>query len=67
MFQGQFNLEDKKSGSPVFELVRDLYVINTWFKFEDKIRNDSKVIMSKGIHTATDDDDDADDDGSFFT
>ena len=30
-FQGQF-----ESRSPVFKLVQDLYVINTWFKFENK-------------------------------
>ena len=39
-------------------------MINTWFKFEGKIQNDSKVITSKEIHTATDDDDDSDDDGT---
>ena len=30
-------LEVSRPRSPVFKLVRDLYVINTWFKFEDKI------------------------------
>ena len=47
------------SRSPVFELIRDLYVINTWFKFEGKIQNDSKLSHSQGI---THDDDDADED-----
>ena len=55
--------------SPVFKLVRDLYVINRWFKFEDKIQNTSKVIVFTRNHTDDDDDDtddtdDADDDGT---
>ena len=35
------------------------YVIKTWFKFEDKIQNTSKVIVFTRNHT-NDDDDDAD-------
>ena len=35
---------------------RTIYVINTWFKFEDKIQNTSKVTMFTRNHT----DDDAD-------
>ena len=62
MFQCQFDLEDQGSRSPVFKLVRDLYVINTWFKFEGKIQNDSKVITF--IRNHTDDDDDKDDNGT---
>ena len=49
------------------ELVRDLYMINLWFKFEDKIQNTSKVIMFTRNHTNDDDDadnDDEDDDGT---
>ena len=34
-------------------------MINTWFKFEDKIQNTSKVIVFTRNHT-----DDADDDGT---
>ena len=31
--------------SPCFELIQDLYVTNTWFKFEIKFQvHDSKVI-----------------------
>ena len=37
-----------------------LYVINIWFKFEDKILNTSKVIVFTRNHT----DDDADDYGT---
>ena len=48
--------------SPVFELVRDLNVINTWFKFEGKIQNNSKVITFKRNHTDADDANDAKDD-----
>ena len=44
--------------SPAFELVQDLYVINIWFKFEDKIQYTSKVIVFTRNHT---DEDDADD------
>ena len=36
------------------------YVINTWFKFEDKIQNLSKVIVFTRNQT-----DDADDDGTI--
>ena len=43
-----------------FQIGRDLYVINTWFKFEGKIKNASKVIAFTRNHT--DDDDGADDD-----
>ena len=35
------------SRSPVFELVQVLYVINTWFKFEDK---NSKHAKSYHVH-----------------
>ena len=50
-----------RSRSPVFELVRDLYVIDTcWFKFEDIIHNDLKVVTFPRNHTE-DDADDADD------
>ena len=35
----------------------DLYVINTWFKFEDKIQNTSKVIVFTRNHTDGDTDD----------
>ena len=35
-----------------------LYVINTWFKFEDKIQNTSKVIVFTRNHTDNDDVDD---------
>ena len=49
-----------RSRSPVFELVRDFYVINIWFKFEEKIQNTSKVFVFTRNHT--DDDNDADDD-----
>ena len=39
-----------KSRSPVFELVGDLYVINIWFKFEDKIKKTpQKLSCSQGI------------------
>ena len=38
-FQGLFYLEGQGPGSAVFELVRGLYVINTWLRFEDKIEN----------------------------
>ena len=48
-----------RSRSPVFELVRDLYVINTWFKFEGKIQNTSEVIVFTRNHT----DDDVDAEG----
>ena len=51
-FQGQFDLEDQGQG-PVFELVQDLYVINTWFKFEDKIQNPQKLSCSQGITQTT--------------
>ena len=44
-----------------FELIHDLYqYINTSFKFEGKIQNDSKVISFTRKHT----DDDADADGT---
>ena len=43
--------------SPVFELVRDLYVINTWLKFEDKILKTLKVIVFTRNHTDDDTDD----------
>ena len=36
--------------------VRDLYVINTWFRFEGKIENASKVIVFTRNHTDADDD-----------
>ena len=52
-----FGHRRSRSRSPVFELVRDLYVINTWFKFEGKIPNDSEVIMFTRNHTYDDDDD----------
>ena len=48
--------------SLVFELVQDLYVINIWFKFEDKIQNTLKVTVFTRNHTDDDDNDDADDD-----
>ena len=39
-----------------------LYVINSWFKFEDKIQNTTKVIVFTRNHTDGDtDDNDADD------
>ena len=50
------------SRSPGFELVQDPYVINTWFKFEDKIPNDQKVILFTRNHTDDKADDDADND-----
>ena len=37
MFQGQFDLEDKKS--PVLELVRDLNVINTRSRYKLKFKS----------------------------
>ena len=37
-------------------------MINTWFKFEDKIQNASKVIVFTRNHTDDADADDADDD-----
>ena len=48
-FQGQFYLEDQ--GQEFKELVKDLYVNNTWLKFEDKIQNTSKVIIFTRNHT----------------
>ena len=59
MFRGQFDLEDQFQGQSVFKFIRDLYVINMWFKFEDKIQNTSKVIVFTRNHTDNDDDDDA--------
>ena len=44
-----------RSRSPVFQLVWELYVINTWFKFEDKIQNTSKVIVFTRNHTDNED------------
>ena len=35
-------------------------MINTWFKFEGKIPNDSKVIAFTRNHTDDDDDDEGD-------
>ena len=57
MFQGQFDLEDQCQGHRFSNLSETFYVINTWFKFEDKIQNTSKVIVLTRNHT----DDDADD------
>ena len=37
-------------------------MINTWFKFEDKIQNTSKVIVFTRNHTDDDEADNADDD-----
>ena len=48
--------------SPVFELVRDLHVINARFRFEDKNQNTSNVIVFTRNHT--DKDHVADDDGT---
>ena len=56
MFQGQFDLEDQGEGHQFSNSFLDLYVINTWFKFEGKIQNDSKVIPFTRNQT----DDDAD-------
>ena len=39
-------------------------MINTWFKFEDKIQNTSKVIVFTRNHTDVNDDDADDDDGT---
>ena len=47
-----------KSRSPVFEIVRGLYVINTCFKFEVKIQDDSKAIAFTRNHTDDNNDDD---------
>ena len=44
--QGQFDLVDQ---CQVFELVQDLYAINTWFKFEDKFKTSQKLSSSQGI------------------
>ena len=44
-----------------FELVRDHYVTNTWFKFENKIQNTSKVIVFTRNHTDKDNADGDDD------
>ena len=44
-----------------FELIQDLYVINTLFKFEDKIQNTSKVIVFTRNHKDDTDDADAED------
>ena len=46
------------SRTPVFELIRDLYLINISFKPEDKIQNTSKVIAFTWNHRDDDDDDD---------
>ena len=43
-----------RSRSPVFKPLRDLHVINAWFKFEGKIQNASKVIMFIRNHTDND-------------
>ena len=61
-FKANFTLRSR-SRSLVFELFRDLYMINIWFKFEGKIQNTSKVIVFTRIHTDDDTDDD-DDDGT---
>ena len=45
-----FGHRRSRSRSPVFELVRDLYVVNTWFKFEGKIPNDSCYHVHKESH-----------------
>ena len=42
-FKGQFELEGQGQG-PVFEIIGDLWMINTHLKFEAKIPNGSKVI-----------------------
>ena len=55
-------LEASGSMSLVFELVRDLHVINTWFKFEGKIQN---IIAFTRNHI--DDADNADDDAANGT
>ena len=57
MVQSQFDLEAQGHGHQVFELFRDLRVINTWFKFEGKIQNDSKVIAFTRNQTDDDTDD----------
>ena len=41
-----------------------MYVINTWFQFEDKSQNISKVIVFTRNHTDDKADDDAEDDGT---
>ena len=56
MFQSQFDLEDQGQDFQVSNL-RDIYVINTWFKFEDKIPNESKFAMFTRNHTDNADDD----------
>ena len=57
MVNKQFKLQDKiltRSRSPVFELIQNLHV-NTWFKFEGKIQNASKVIAFTRNHTDNED------------
>ena len=44
MFQGQFDLEDQGQRHQFSNSSRDLHVINTWFKFESKIQNNSQGI-----------------------
>ena len=43
-FEGKILRVKFKKRSQGFELVRNLNLINIWFKFEDKVKNDSKVI-----------------------
>ena len=48
MFQGQFDLEDKKS--PVLELVRDLNVINTCSRYKLKFKRFKSYHVHKKSH-----------------
>ena len=50
MLQSPFDLEDQGQGSSGFDLLQDLYVIKTRFKFEGKIPN---LSCSQGITRTT--------------
>ena len=47
----KIKVNSKMSRLPGFELLRDFYMIKTWFKFEGNIPNDPKVIVFTRNHT----------------
>ena len=47
-FRKNYTKPWSKLRSSVYELVRDLYVINTWLKFEGKIQNNQELAHSQG-------------------
>ena len=49
MFHGKFDTEDQAQGHEVSNFSETFKVINTKFKFEGEIPNDSKLPGSQGI------------------